>query len=28
VVRFVEPEHWVWRKIVPIVYAILEETEE
>jgi len=24
VIRFVEPERWVWRKIVPIVYAILE----
>jgi hypothetical protein len=24
VIRFVEPEKWVWRKVVPIVYAILE----
>jgi len=28
VIRFVEPERWVYRKVVPIVYAILEETEE
>ena len=27
VIRFVEPERWVYRKVVPIVYAILEETE-
>ena len=28
VIRFVEPESWVYRKVVPIVYAILEGTEE
>ena len=28
VIRFVEPERWVYRKVVPIVYAILEGTEE
>ena len=27
VIRFVEPERWIYRKVVPIVYAILEETE-
>lgn len=27
VIRFVEPERWVYRKVVPIVYAILEEAE-
>jgi hypothetical protein len=24
VIRFEEPERWIYRKIVPIVYAILE----
>jgi len=24
VVRFVEPERWIYRKVVPIVYAVLE----
>ena len=28
VIRFVEPERWIYRKVVPIVYAILEGTEE
>ena len=28
VILFEEPESWVYRKIVPIVYAILEGTEE
>ena len=27
VIRFVEPEHWVYRRVVPIVYAILEDSE-
>jgi len=27
VIRFVEPESWIWRKVVPIVYAVLEESE-
>ena len=26
VIRFEEPERWIYRKIVPIVYAILEGT--
>jgi hypothetical protein len=28
VIRFEEPERWVYRKIVPIVYAVLEATYE
>lgn len=28
VIRFEEPERWIYRKVVPIVYAILEGTEE
>jgi hypothetical protein len=28
VILFEQPESWVYRKVVPIVYAILEGTEE
>ena len=28
VVRFVEPEIWIWRKVVPIVYAVLEVDDD
>lgn len=27
-IRFVEPERWRYRKVVPIVYSILEGTEK
>jgi hypothetical protein len=28
VIRFEEPERWVYRKVVPIVYAVLEAAYE
>ena len=28
VVCFVEPERWIWRKVVPIVYAVLESNDD
>ena len=28
VIRFVEPERWIYSKVVPIVYAVLETDDD